>query len=168
MTSPVDPVTLRSPHGPEEYPVLVDIWRSAVLATHDFLAEEDFVRIEANLADSYFPAVRLVVAERAGVPVGFAGTAEGNLEMLFVADSARGTGVGSLLLDHTLATGEVQRVDVNEHNTRAHAFYLRRGFVQTGRTELDGEGRPYPLLHLELSHPLRREAGDHAGRPAAR
>jgi len=24
------------------------------------------------------------------------------------------------------------------------------GFVQTGRSELDGEGNPFPLLHLKL------------------
>ncbi|MFG0216780.1 acetyltransferase, partial [Brevibacillus porteri] len=26
----------------------------------------------------------------------------------------------------------------------------RYGFVQTGRSELDGSGKPFPLLHLDL------------------
>jgi len=148
----IDPTSavVRPARGAAEYPRLVEIWRSAVRATHGFLAEEDFARIESNLASVYFPAVRLVVAEREGRAVGFAGVAEGALEMLFVADEARGTGVGTLLLQHVIEHFAVTRVDVNEQNSGAHGFYLSRGFVQTGRSELDGDGRPYPILHLAL------------------
>jgi putative acetyltransferase len=39
-------------------------------------------------------------------------------------------------------------VDVNEQNTKAVGFYERIGFKRTGRSRLDGQGRPYPLLHL--------------------
>jgi putative acetyltransferase len=42
----------------------------------------------------------------------------------------------------------VLRVEVNEQNPRARAFYAARGFGQVGRTEIDGEGRPFPLLIL--------------------
>lgn len=143
--------TIRPAFGPDEYPALVDIWRSAVRATHDFLAEGDFARIEGNLAAAYFPAVTLVVAERDGVPVGFAGVADGGLEMLFVDDSARGTGVGSALLAHAIEQLGVTRVDVNEQNPGAHGFYVSRGFEEIGRSEVDGDGQPYPILHLALA-----------------
>lgn len=141
---------LRPTRGAEEYPALVEIWRSAVRATHDFLPASDFERIESNLAANYFPAVTLVVAEVDGQPVGFAGVADGGLEMLFVHDAARGRGVGSALLAETVAHLGVTRVDVNEQNPAAHSFYLGRGFREVGRSELDGDGRPFPLLHLEL------------------
>ncbi len=141
---------IRPDHGPAEYPALVAIWRSAVRATHDFLDDADFARIEQALASDYFPAVALTVAERDGRPVGFAGTLDGALEMLFVDDAVRGAGIGSALLAHVLAEQGVRRVDVNEQNPAAHGFYLSRGFVQIGRSELDGDGRPYPILHLEL------------------
>lgn len=141
---------LRPSHGASEYPSLVDIWRSAVLATHDFLAEEHLAQIESALAPTYFPAVTLVVAERDGHPIGFAGVADGNLEMLFVSDAARGGGIGSALLADAIAHHGVTRVDVNEQNPGAHGFYLSRGFTQTGRSEVDGSGLPYPILHLEL------------------
>lgn len=144
-------LTIRPALGPDEYPALVDIWRSAVCATHDFLAEGDFARIEGNLAAAYFPAVTLVVAERDGVPVGFAGVADGGLEMLFVDDSARGTGVGSELLAHAIEQLGVTRVDVNEQNPGAHGFYVSRGFEEVGRSEVDGDGQPYPILHLTLA-----------------
>ena len=40
------------------------------------------------------------------------------------------------------------RVDVNEQNPEALGFYLANGFEVTGRSPLDGQGRPFPLLHL--------------------
>lgn len=143
------PPTIRPCHGPAEYPELVAIWRSAVRATHDFLEETDFHRIEGRLASAYFPAVFLIVAERDGRPVGFAGVADGALEMLFVSDTARGHGIGTALLDAATSEHGVTRVDVNEQNAGARRFYLARGFVEVGRSPVDGDGRPYPILHLE-------------------
>lgn len=119
-------------------------------ATHDFVADADRDAIQDRLASEYLPAVRLTVAERDGVVVGFAGTNEGALEMLFVDTGARGSGVGSALLRQVIAEDGVTRVDVNEQNAAAAAFYARRGFVVTGRSEQDEAGRPYPLLHLSL------------------
>jgi len=146
----IDPQpTIRPCHGPAEYPELAAIWRSAVRATHDFLEEADFRRIEDSLASLYFPAVSLIVAEHDGQPVGFAGVAEGGLEMLFVSDDARGHGIGTALLDAVTSDHGVTRVDVNEQNAGARGFYLSRGFVEVGRSPLDGDGRPYPILHLE-------------------
>nr|WP_198525844.1 GNAT family N-acetyltransferase [Leucobacter sp. PH1c] len=146
-------LTIRPSRGAAEYPALVEIWRSAVRATHEFLAPEDFARIEGLLAEAYFPAVELLVAERAGEPVGFAGIAEGSLEMLFVSNAARGGGVGSALLAEAVRAHAVTRVDVNEQNPGAHGFYLSRGFVEVGRSPIDGDGRPYPILHLALEAP---------------
>lgn len=155
--------------GPAEYRRLVAIWRSAVDATHDFLAEPDRADIESHLADVYFPAVRLTVAEIDGEPVGFAGTAGEHLEMLFVHADAHGRGVGSALLQDAIAAQGIRRVDVNEQNEQAVEFYVRRGFVVTGRRELDEAGRPYPLLHMEallapvLSYLDEHRPGDLAG-----
>ncbi len=145
-----DPITIRDCHGPTEYPELVNIWRSAVRATHDFLEEADFERIESNLAPAYFPAVTLRIAERTGQPVGFAGSLDGNLEMLFVTNACRGQGVGTALLIDMISNHGVTKVDVNEQNPDAFAFYLSKGFAQVGRSEVDGEGLPYPILHLRL------------------
>lgn len=143
--------TLRPDHGPSEYPALVAICRSAVLATHDFLAPEDFAQIQSMLASAYFPAVDLIVADVDGEAVGFVGAASGNLEMLFVHDSFRGKGIGSALLGEAIALHGVARVDVNEQNAGARRFYLAHGFQQVGRSELDDEGKPYPILHMRLA-----------------
>jgi putative acetyltransferase len=40
--------------------------------------------------------------------------------------------------------------DVNEQNAQAVDFYEHLGFERTGRSEMDNQGRPYPLIHLRL------------------
>lgn len=57
-------------------------------------------------------------------------------------------------MTHAIAALGARRVDVNEQNEQALGFYRRLGFAQVGRSPLDGEGRPYPLLHLA-------QAGEH-------
>ena len=141
---------LRDCRGPAEFADLVTIWRSSVDATHDFLAAADRDAIESRLASDYFPQVRLTVAALDGAPVGFAGTAGEDLVMLFVHADARGRGVGRALLDHVVREQGVRTVDVNEQNGHAVGFYAHSGFVVTGRSETDGDGLPYPLLHLAL------------------
>lgn len=154
--------TIRDGNGPEEYPALVEIWRSAVLATHDFLAEQDFQRIESSLARDYLPAVRLRVATIAGTPAGFSGLSDEGIEMLFVDDAQRGRGIGSALLRDAIERGGAAAVDVNEQNDGARGFYLARGFEIVGRSPFDGDGRPYPILHLRLS-PTRENGQNNAG-----
>ncbi|ALG85440.1 acetyltransferase [Gordonia phthalatica] len=143
-------VVVRRSVGEGEYPRLVEIWRSAVDATHHFLAADDRADIEEHLASDYFPHVNLIVAERDGIAVGFAGTAEQNLEMLFVDAAERGRGTGTALLAYVVDHDDVAKVDVNEQNSKAVEFYLRRGFEVVGRSELDDQGRAYPLLHMRI------------------
>ena len=127
---------------------LVAVWRSAVEATHHFLTPADIYGYADRLARDYFPAVELVVAEADGVVVGFSGTAENRLEMLFVDPAAHGRGIGTVLLDHAVAHGGVDELDVNEQNPGAVEFYRRRGFEPVGRSPVDSDGRPFPLLHF--------------------
>ncbi|WP_063128126.1 GNAT family N-acetyltransferase [Nocardia fusca] len=141
---------LRDCRGAAEYGYLVDVWRSAVMATHHFLAEADRVAIESRLIEVYFPQVRLTVMDVDGRVIAFSGTAGDSLDMLFVAADARGRGAGSELLAHAVRAQGVRRVDVNEQNEQAVRFYMRRGFVVVGRSDHDEAGRPYPLLHMTL------------------
>lgn len=144
---------LRPSTGAAEHPALVAIWRSAVDATHGFLADADRDEIESHLQSDYFPAVTLSVAELDGQPVGFCGVLDGNLEMLFVDATVRGGGIGTALLNHAITEHGVTAVDVNEQNVSAAGFYAHRGFEIVGRSETDEAGRPYPLLHMKLNEP---------------
>ncbi|WP_116200259.1 acetyltransferase [Amycolatopsis circi] len=139
--------TLRPSNGAAEYPRLLEVWRSAVEATHDFLAPVD-VEYYATRVPLYFPEVDLTVAEVDGIAVGFSGIAEGKLEMLFVHDDFRGRGVGTALLRAALDRFPDLTLDVNEQNPQAIGFYLHHGFEVVGRQETDSDGRPFPLLEL--------------------
>lgn len=132
-----------------DYPRLVEIWESAVLHTHDFLKEEDFLCYKERLP-SYFPYVALFGFEQDGILVGFIGIAEGNVEMLFVDDSCRGKGIGKQLISYVIRDFGVTKVDVNEQNPQAVGFYEHMGFRLVSKSELDGEGKPYPILHMQL------------------
>ncbi|EKT4478668.1 MULTISPECIES: acetyltransferase [Pseudomonas] len=134
-----------------DYPQLLDIWLRAVRATHHFLQPSDIDALLPQLRDVYFPAVELWVAvDPDDQPLGFIGFNENHVEMLFVDPAHHRQGIGRALLDFGRQSRSAMSVDVNEQNPQATAFYQRYGFVQTGRSPLDGEGRPFPLLHMSL------------------
>ncbi|AXN44946.1 acetyltransferase [Mycobacterium marinum] len=139
---------LRPCRGQAEWPALVQIWRGAVEATHHFLTADDIDFYETKLANEYLGLVELTVAVAENLPVGFSGIADGKLEMLFIDQQFRRRGAGSALLRAALAAIPDLLVDVNEQNPQAVGFYHRHGFVTFGRSETDGDGRPFPLLHL--------------------
>lgn len=131
---------------------LVTVWRRAVEATHHFLTSADIDGIEQDVR-MYLPQMNdLRVAVHDDVPVGFIAQDDGEIHMLFVDPAVHGRGIGSALLADVARDHAVLHVDVNEDNASGRAFYAARGFTTRGRSELDGEGRAFPLLHL------RREA----------
>lgn len=128
---------------------LMDIWRSSVDATHDFLHPDDRVAIEAEV-HAFLPQAPLWLAVDAHHTVqGFMLLEGDKLEALFVSAQARGRGVGKKLVMFALATQPHLATDVNAQNAQALGFYLHLGFRETGRSALDGQGRPYPLVHLQ-------------------
>ncbi|WP_422822592.1 acetyltransferase [Vreelandella populi] len=132
--------------------MLLEVWEASVRATHDFLVESDLLALKPLILEQYFDAVDLMVARNdAGDIVGFCGVSDGNIEMLFLAPRTRGQGVGARLIAHAINAQGATRVDVNEQNEQAVGFYQHIGFSVIGRSPLDGQGKPYPLLHMALS-----------------
>ncbi|WXL25034.1 GNAT family N-acetyltransferase [Ectopseudomonas mendocina] len=135
-----------------ELPRLVEVWEAAVRATHDFLPEADLQLIKPLLISQYFPQLQLTcIRDQQGTIQGFSGSAEGKVEMLFVAPAAHGKGLGKALLNDAINRLGATEVDVNEQNPQAVAFYLSQGFEVVSRSPLDGGGRPFPILHLRLA-----------------
>ncbi|AHE67921.1 GNAT family N-acetyltransferase [Legionella oakridgensis] len=132
-----------------DFDELINVWEQSVRATHHFLKEHDLQEIKQQILSVYFDAVELKGFKGDnGKILGFSGVTEQKLEMLFVLPNAQGQGVGSSLCRHALEQQKVSLVDVNEQNLRAIKFYKKMGFKKVGRSSLDGEGRPYPVLHL--------------------
>ncbi|WP_282940023.1 acetyltransferase [Paenibacillus sp. RC67] len=140
------------PYREKDHDKLVDIWYRAVRLTHTFLTEEDIEFFHHLVQTEALTGVEIwMEINENEVPTGFIGLDESKIEMLFVDPNYHGQGIGTRLIKHAEnLKGSHLKVDVNEQNEGAHAFYQRYGFVQTGRSELDGTGRPFPILHLEL------------------
>ena len=156
----VTPLCLRAA-DPCEWEALTALWEASVRATHDFLPEAAIAALRPQVRDQFLPAVAVTVCtDGAGQVLGVSGVADDRLEMLFVAPAARGHGAGWALLRRAVLAQGVRAVDVNEQNPPALGFYQRAGFAVTGRSELDGQGQPYPLLHLR--RPLDQPPTAHA------
>ncbi len=133
-----------------DFPILIDIWESSVRATHDFLPEEEINSLRPLILNEYFHQVLLHKYVQDGQIVGFIGTSNDNIEMLFIDPEFRGKGVGRVLTKFAVKDLKIEKVDVNEQNLRAVGFYEKLGFKLIGRSELDGQGKPYPILHLKI------------------
>ncbi len=139
-----------SDRTPELVEWLVDVWERSVRATHTFLSEAEIAEIKPFVPQAIAGVETLVVAEGNGGPVGFMGVQGGRLEMLFLDHAARGRGLGRRILEHGVEQLGVTELTVNEQNPQAVGFYEHLGFKTYRRTELDEEGRPYPLLYMRL------------------
>lgn len=141
-------ITLR-PSAPADLPLLHDIWRRAVRATHHFLAQADFDELDKMVGELYLPNADLTVAaDESGRPRGFMGLTGSHIDSLFVDPDHHGEGLGRMMVEHAARLCGSLTVDVNEQNGQAVGFYQKLGFTQTGRSATDDDGRPYPILHM--------------------
>ncbi len=102
------------------------------------------------MVSGFLPQAPLWLAvDEKDYPLAFMLIDGGHMEALFVDPTRRGTGIGAALVQHGLTLHPRMTTDVNEQNDQAVRFYERMGFKQTGRSPIDGQGRPYPLIHLE-------------------
>ena len=127
------------PAKPAYFSRLVAIWESSVRATHDFLGEADIEKLRPLLLNTYLPNLNVVVAQDENGEIhDFLGTDENRIEMLFVDAAIRGKGTGKFLLNYAVEQLQADELDVNEQNPQGAGFYRHMGFIQTGRSELDG------------------------------
>lgn len=142
---------LVSPRQEKDIEELLAVWDSSVRATHDFLAEADIAMLTPFVRQGLreIPVLYAWRDER-GTKLGFMGTDADKLEMLFLHPEARGKGIGGRMLDFAVRELSVRRLDVNEQNPAALAFYRHAGFIVTERSALDDMGNPWPLLRMRL------------------
>jgi putative acetyltransferase len=148
---------------PADRTALLDIWLRSVRATHAFVSEEDIQGMIPQVRDylgSSEPEF-WILCDEAGTLMGFMGMSGNKMESLFLAPEFQRRGGGRRLVRHAQARHRELTVDVNEQNAAARAFYEACGFVVEGKSEVDEQGRPYPLLHMRFPAPseTRRSTG---------
>ncbi len=135
----------------DNYQELIEIWEASVRATHDFLPEENIAELKPLILQHYFDAVELRCIKNGDNKIlGLIGVSDSNIEMLFVDPAYLGQSIGRQLTEFAIDQLQAQKVDVNEQNPKAIGFYKRMGFIETSRSELDGQGNPFPLIHMTL------------------
>ncbi|MFL8989264.1 GNAT family N-acetyltransferase [Pseudomonas sp. QLc11A] len=146
-------------HTPKlgDYEELTRVWEASVRATHDFLPDS-YIKLLKNLVlTRYLDSVMLICTKDSSQRItGFAGVAAGKIEMLFIDPDHRGQGLGKKLLRYALEHLNADELDVNEQNPQALGFYFKQGFEVIGRSEVDGMGQPYPLLHMRMRQSHKR------------
>lgn len=142
-----------STQSPELRAHLTEVWEASVRSTHHFLSDDDIRFFKPQVRDTYLAQTDVygIMEEAAGKAMAFIGLGKDKIEMLFVHPDQQGKGLGTALINFAVRTKGVHKVDVNEQNSEAHAFYKKTGFVTTSRDEYDPSGRPFPILHMELS-----------------
>lgn len=139
----------------KDHLTLLSIWEDSVKATHDFLSADELLKLKPIILNDYFNSIQLTGYKNTQDEIlGFSGVLNKKIEMLFIASKSQGQGVGSQLCSYAIKTQKIQTVDVNEQNPRAILFYKKQGFEIFDRSELDGQGNPFPLLHLRLTASL--------------
>lgn len=146
-------ITVCTQRSPELINQLVDVWEQSVTATHTFLSEAEIAEIKTIVPSALMAIPRLLIIRHPEIqqPVAFMGIDTPRLEMLFIAPAARGQGLGRQLLQYAIQREGVTELDVNEQNPQAIGFYEHLGFKMVHRSELDGQGKPYPILTMRLA-----------------
>lgn len=139
------------------YDELIEIWEVSVRATHHFLSENDIAFYKPIVRKYALPDVELygIIADKTKQNqkiLGFIGISKDKAEMLFLRPECRHQGLGRRLVEFAMNEHKIYKIDVNEENPDALGFYQHLGYRIISRDELDGNGKPHPILHLEYPH----------------
>lgn len=132
---------------------LYEIWHGAVKATHNFLSDEQFDEIALIVKNDFLPnVIPEVYVDDHDIPLGFMTMTNNTIDALFIDLEHRGKGIGKAFVHRVKNSHDSLKLEVNEQNPSAHGFYIKMGFVDVLRTEVDQAGRPFPLIYMQWSN----------------
>lgn len=139
---------------PDDVERMYEVWRTSVVATHDFLSADDFAEICDAVQQNYLPNNRALVAvDNNDRVVGFMECHKAEIVSLFIHSEFRGKGVGREFVWRAASRWPMLSVSVNVQNAQAIGFYKAMGFIVGDISPIDDEGRPYPILQMHRSSP---------------
>ncbi len=135
-----------------EYEELLSVWDDSVLGSYDYILEEEITLFKRFIVEQVFPSVSLhCVKDRNGSISAFIGSKNNKVEMLFVKNALIGNGLGKKLLQYAVLELSCNKVDVNEENKQAIAFYKRMVFLTESRSLKTGKASTFNVLHMQLA-----------------
>jgi GNAT superfamily N-acetyltransferase len=160
----MDALTIRSGR-PDDAEALFSIHRESAMTAYVEVFPPDRYRFPEEEMRAHWvsvlddPECAVVLAERGGVPVGFASVSRGWLRNLFVVPGEWSHGVGGALHDAAVELlrghGTTAHLWVLEENARARRFYESRGWRDDGGRS-NSQFPPHPL-ELQYSLDLSAE-----------
>ena len=139
----------------DDFAEIIDVWESSVRATHHFLSEQEIAFYKPLVLKYALPSMKVFGMRLQNKLTGYMAVSDYKVEMLFIAPEFIGKGLGKQLLSFALNKLHIYLIDVNEENPAAIGFYQHMGYEIISRDEIDGNGRPHPILHLEYQ-PLEK------------
>lgn len=125
------------------------IWESSVIATHHFLSKDDIQKIGLQVKEYLKTASFEVITDGSDKALGFMGMTSNKIDSLFIDPAHFGKGLGKRFILFAKNLHPDLLVDVNEDNNQAKVFYEKMGFIIYHRSELDDDGRPFPILKMK-------------------
>lgn len=108
---------------------VLDVWLSASIQAHDFVAKEFWHSQLDAMRSLYIPASEVFVFEKDAQVVGFYALLGDRLAAIFVAPALQGEGLGKSLLSHAKSMRSSLSLSVYKANPASLGFYQSQGFA---------------------------------------
>ncbi|OEF01653.1 GNAT family N-acetyltransferase [Vibrio crassostreae 9ZC13] len=135
-------------YNPADIEVVLDIWLTASIKAHDFVAPEFWESQVGNMRDIYIPASITYVYQVDGEVCGFYSFYEGILAAIFVSPQHQGCGVGKQLIQHAKLECPNLSLNVYKENQATIEFYLSQGFSIVSEQTDEHTGHQEYTMHL--------------------
>ena len=115
----------------EDEEEVLQIWLSASVEAHDFIAASFWESKLDEMKGSYLPSSDTYVYEDAkGKVTGFISLVDNYIAAVFVAPEEQGKGVGAQLIGKAKELFDTLELSVYTRNKKAVAFYQKHGFTK--------------------------------------
>lgn len=113
---------------------IMEIWLKGNEEAHPFIPKE-YWHSNFSMVQEQLLQAEIYVCETEGTIQGFIGMTGEYIAGIFVDSASRCLGIGTQLLEYAKELHSALTLSVYEKNTRAAAFYLRKGFSILERSE---------------------------------
>ncbi|MGF1826356.1 N-acetyltransferase [Vibrio splendidus] len=127
---------------------VLNIWLTASIKAHNFIAPEFWESQVGNMRDIYLPASQTYVFQVDGEVRGFYSLYEGILAAIFVSTEYQGSGIGKQLIHHAKLECPNLSLNVYKENQATIQFYLSQGFSIVSEQVDEHTGYQEYTMHL--------------------